>query len=165
MDGCPYSVFEDGNDVKDYIIPPKGYVFVGFKFEPLINNQIYDGKLVAQYEKSSIKERLTKDIWKILVPVIIVAVIALVVILAIGIFKDHKPKNPEPKSPKTETVGTTIDSTNTQIENTVAPNDTLDQEENSEISDLTNNQQVVEEQEKPQTPAEDPNVEFKNAFW
>lgn len=165
MDGCPYSVFEDGNDVKDYIIPPKGYVFVGFKFEPLINNQIYDGKLVAQYEKSSIKERLTKDIWKILVPVIIVAVIALVVILAIGIFKDPKPKNPEPKTPKTETVGTTIDSTTTQIENTVAPNDTLDQEENSEISDLTNNQQVVEEQEKPQTPAEDPNVEFKNAFW
>ena len=30
MDGCPYSVYEDGQDVKEYIIPPKGYKFKGW---------------------------------------------------------------------------------------------------------------------------------------
>ena len=45
MDGCPYSNYEDGHDIKDYIIPPKGYVFTGFIFDPDAKNQIYDGKL------------------------------------------------------------------------------------------------------------------------
>ena len=47
MDGCPYSTFEDGRDVQDFIIPPKGYVFSGFRFDPNSSNQIYDGKLIA----------------------------------------------------------------------------------------------------------------------
>ena len=50
MDGCPYSIYEDGRDVKDYIIPPKGYTFKGFQFDPDANNQIYDGNLIAEYE-------------------------------------------------------------------------------------------------------------------
>ena len=49
MDGCPYSIYEDGHDVKDYIIPPKGYIFKGFRFDPDASNQIYDGKLIAIY--------------------------------------------------------------------------------------------------------------------
>lgn len=102
MEGCPYSVFEDGHDVQDYIVPPKGYVFIGFKFEPLRNNQIYEGKLVAQYEKSSIKERITTNIWKILIPVFILAVIGLIVLLLVGVFRSPKPQNNTPKKPKTE---------------------------------------------------------------
>ena len=101
MEGCPYSVFEDGHDVQDYIVPPKGYVFVGFKFEPLRNNQIYEGKLIAQYEKSSFKERVSSNIWKILIPVIIAAVIGLIVLLLVSIFKEPKPQN-NSKEPKTE---------------------------------------------------------------
>ena len=177
MDGCPYSVFEDGHDVQEYIIPPKGYVFTGFKFESLRNNQIYEGKLVAQYEKSSIKERLTMNIWKILIPVFIVAVIAFVSILAIGIFKDPKPAKPKPKKPKTETVGTPVDTITTQDVDT---NPTIDgsvqvkedTKDTDVLPDLTNkpkqqneNQGIEEEHRTPQPTAEDPNVKFKHEFW
>ena len=41
MPGCPYSIYEDGRDVKDYIIPPKGHVFVGFKYDPDANPAIF----------------------------------------------------------------------------------------------------------------------------
>ena len=178
MDGCPYSIYEDGHDVKDYIIPPKGYEFVGFKFEPLPNNQIYDGKLVAQYEKSSIKERLTTNIWKILVPVIITAVIALIVLLVVSVFKDPNPKptKPEAKKPETETVATPVDTLPEKIGNdTLAMADTTvnpAQEGNDVILDLTqqlNEQgeiQVVEEETTaPMPDANDPNVQFKQQFW
>lgn len=175
MDGCPYSIYEDGHDVQDYIIPPKGYEFVGFRFEPLPNNQVYDGKLVAQYEKSSIKERLTTNIWKILIPVIITAVIALIVLLVVSVFKDPKPKptKPEPKQPEPEVVATPID--------TLVSNDTLaladsalnaNQEESDVLLDLTQqineqgeNQAVEEEKTTTEPDANDPNVQFKQQFW
>lgn len=172
MDGCPYSTFEDGRDVEDYIIPPKGYEFVGFKLEPLPNNQVYDGKLVAQYEKTSIRDRLTMNIWKILIPVIIVAVIALVAVLAIGIFKEPRSPRPQPKTPKTETVVTPIDTIAPQIVDTVPSTDTIVPEDNGVILDLTEQfdqqgetQTVEETQETPQPAEEDPNVQFKQAFW
>lgn len=172
MEGCPYSTFEDGRDVKDYIIPPRGYEFVEFKLELLPNNQVYDGKLVAQYEKSSIKERLTMNIWKFLIPIIIVAVIALVAVLAIGIFKEPKPTRPEPKTPETETVVIPIDTITPQIVDTVTSTDTLVSDDSEVILDLTeqSNQQgesqtVEETQETPQPVEEDPNVQFKQAFW
>ena len=53
MDGCPYSIYEDGHDVKEFIIPPKGFVFVGFQFDPNARNQIYDGKLTATWYVST----------------------------------------------------------------------------------------------------------------
>lgn len=172
MDGCPYSVFEDGHDVQEYIVPPKGYVFTGFKFEPLRNNQIYEGKLVAQYEKSSIKERLTMNIWKILIPVFIVAVIAFVAILAIGIFKDPKPSKPNPKKPETETVGTPVDTIVTQDVDTNTSIDGAVQEDTEVLLDLTDklnqqneNQGVEREQVTPQPATEDLNVKFKHEFW
>lgn len=178
MDGCPYSIYEDGHDVKDYIIPPKGYEFVGFKFEPLPNNQVYDGKLVAQYEKSSIKERLTTNIWKILIPVIITAVIALIVLLVVSVFKDPKPKpaKPEPKQPESEVVATPIDTlkkTN-NADTFVVADSTLkaNQEENDVILDLTQqingqgeNQTVEEETTTAVPDANDPNALFKQQFW
>ena len=177
MDGCPYSIYEDGHDVKDYIIPPKGYEFVGFKFEPLPNNQVYDGKLVAQYEKSSIKERLTTNIWKILIPIIIAAVIGLIAWLVASVFKDlpPKPAKPEPKKPETEMVATPIDSVHETIGNdTLTGADstsTVNQEENDVILDLTqqiNEQtenQPVEEETIEEPKADDPNTQFKQQFW
>ena len=42
MDGCPYSNYEDGRDVREYNIPPKGYIFKGFHFDSDASNQIYD---------------------------------------------------------------------------------------------------------------------------
>ena len=178
MDGCPYSIYEDGRDVKDYIIPPKGYEFIGFRFEPLPNNQVYDGKLVAQYEKSSIKERLTTNIWKILIPVIITAVIALIVLLVVSVFKDPKPKpaKPETKQPESEVVATTTDTlkeiadkgTPTVADSTTTPH----QEENGVILDLTQqineqgeNQAIEEEKTTVEPDANDPNFQFKQQFW
>ena len=175
MDGCPYSIFEDGHDVKDYIIPPKGYYFVGFKFEPLVNNQIYDGKLVAQYEKSSLQERLTTNLWKILIPIIIVAVIGLVVILAVSIFRNPKAPTPKPKQPQTETIVTPTDTLPVVTEqDTTTVNEVTEvvEEDADVIINLTDSiqhpiieQEVTEEKEVAAPTEADPNVQFKNAFW
>lgn len=103
MDGCPYSNYEDGHDIKDYIIPPKGYVFTGFIFDPDAKNQIYDGKLYAQYSKEPLKNRLQSNLWKVMLTVIIVAIIALIVLLATSVFKEPKSQNSATsKEPKTE---------------------------------------------------------------
>lgn len=174
MDGCPYSIYEDGHDVKDYIIPPKGYIFTGFRFEPLTNNQIYDGKLVAQFEKASIQERLTSNLWKILIPIFIVAVVTAVVLLAVSIFRDPKPKPAKPTTPtpQTETIVPVVDTLITPpitpSADTTPKTDSVIPEETNVIPNLsetieqqTENQQV---EEKPQ-PADDPIVQFKKEFW
>ena len=97
MDGCPYSIYEDGRDVKDYIIPPKGYTFKGFRFDPDANNQIYDGKLIAEYEKEAFNDILKSNLWKFLLALGIIAILTVVVILAINVFNKPKPvKTPEP---------------------------------------------------------------------
>ena len=172
MDGCPYSVYEDGHDVKDYIIPPKGYDFVGFRFEPLINNQIYDGKLIAQYEKSSLQDRLTSNLWKILIPIFIVAVIGIVVVLAVSIFRNPKPAKPEPKQPETETIIAPADTLPEVEEDTTTMIVVSEEEETDVIVDLTDNAsqqeeiQTVTEENNTTLPAqEDPNAQFKNEFW
>ena len=173
MDGCPYSIYEDGHDVKDYIIPPKGYYFVGFRFEPLSNNQIYDGKLVAQYEKSSLQDRLTSNLWKILIPIFIVAVIGIVVVLAVSVFRNPKPSRPEPKQPEKELVATPTDTIPMVVEtDTVTQVETPEEEENDVILDLTDNdvqqeenQSVMEEAITTPAPAENPDLQFKNEFW
>lgn len=171
MDGCPYSVFEDGHDVQEYIVPPKGHVFIGFKFEPLRNNQIYEGKLVAQYEKSSIKERITSNIWKILIPIIITAVIGFVVLLVVSIFKNPKPSKPEPKNPETETVVTQIDTTPPEVFDPLNQTEYIVPENTGEtlyLTEKTDQQEeitVAEPQETPQPKTKDPNVQFKQEFW
>lgn len=171
MDGCPYSVFEDGHDVQEYIVPPKGYVFTGFKFEPLRNNQIYEGKLVAQYEKSSIKERITTNIWKILIPIIITAVIGLLVLLVVSIFKNPKPAKNEPKKPETQTVVTQLDTTPPEVFDPLNQTEDIVQENTGATLDLTEKAEqqeettIIEPQETPQPKTEDPNVQFKQEFW
>lgn len=171
MDGCPYSSYEDGHDVKDYIIPPKGYDFVGFRFEPLINNQIYDGKLVAQYEKSSFQDRLTSNLWKILIPIFIVAVIAVVVVLAVSIFRNPKPAKPKPKQPETEMIITPTDTLSTLVEDTTALVVVTEEEASDVILNLTDsvqqqnvNQDVTEENNAVAVES-DPTKQFKQEFW
>lgn len=172
MDGCPYSVYEDGHDVQDYIVPPKGYDFVGFRFEPLINNQIYDGKLIAQYQKSSLQDRLTTNLWKVLIPIFIVAVIGIVVVLAVSIFRNPKPANPGPKQPNTETVIASADTLPVVEEDTNGMVVVSEEEESDVIVNLTDSikqqeeNQVVTEENNTVLPAQDdPNVQFKNEFW
>lgn len=177
MDGCPYSTYEDGHDVEEYIIPPKDYVYTGFKFEPLVNNQIYDGKLVAQFEKKPIQDRLTSNLWKVMVAAIIIVVIGIVVLLAVSIFRSPKSSSStQPSSPKTETV-VPADTSSTQEVDKPSQSEKIVVEEKETVSEptekveqikepQTTESQTTESTEQPQQPlANDPNVQFKQEFW
>ena len=169
MDGCPYSIYEDGRDVKDYIIPPKGYKFKGFRFDPDASNQIYDGRLIAEYEKEPFNDILKSNLWKFILALVIIAVITVVVILAVNVF--NKPKTDKPtKKPETTTLvkDTVKEKDKVQpaeknapapAKDTVKPND----KDNAAILDLNAKKDTVKEE--PQPAADDPNVQFKQAFW
>ena len=169
MDGCPYSVYEDGRDVKDYIIPPKGYKFKGFRFDPDASNQIYDGRLIAEYEKESFVVIFKSNLWKFVLALAIIAVITVVVILAVNVF--NKPKTDKPtKKPETTTLvkDTVKEKDKVQsvekndpvpAKDTVKPNE----KDNAAILDLNAKKDNVKEE--PQPAADDPNVQFKQAFW
>ena len=93
MDGCPYSLYEDGHDVQDYIIPPKGYKFTGFKCVMLPENRIYDGKLVAQYEKEPFSNRIQSNLRYIIIGVVALIIIGIIIAL-VSKPSDNKPKTP-----------------------------------------------------------------------
>ena len=165
MDGCPYSLYEDGHDVVAFIIPPKGYKFVEFKLVELPNNQIYDGKLVAQYEKEPITNLLAANLWKILLGVVAVAIIVLIIVLASGISDDPKPTPVKPANP-TETptpvidIDTIIADTIVLVTDTIS--DSIQNDSSGVILDLSDRISVPEEIEQP---ALDPNTAFKQEFW
>ena len=169
MDGCPYSTFEDGRDVQEFIIPPKGYVFKGFRFDPDASNQIYDGKLTAEYEKESFNDILKSNLWKFLLALGIVAIITVVVILALNVFNKPKPiKTPEPivvvndtaKEKQSDTLQLSeAKGTVTSVADTVKPTE----KDDDVILDLNAKKDTVKEE--PQPAADDPNVQFKQAFW
>lgn len=186
MDGCPYSIYEDGHDVEEYIIPPKGYVFVGFKFDPEATNQIYNGKLTAEYAKEPFKDRLKANLWKFVLAFAIVAVITIITILAAGVFKDPKPNRP---TKETTTIVDTKDSKKDKAKK--EKKDKKDKkkkerekkdkdkvaEENTATATIVEPQPVetvpeVKETKKeepqkvePQPEVSDPNVQFKQEFW
>lgn len=179
MDGCPYSNFEDGHDVEEFIIPPKGYVFSGFRFDPDASNQIYDGKLYATYTKEPFKMRLKSNLWKLVLALIIVVIVGIVILLVTSIFKEPKTDRPAKREakPKTEikkkerkkkdeatTTQATLTETTKPAE--VAPTqpevkeNVVEQPETPAVSVGQNTET------QPQQPAaDDPNVVFKQAFW
>ena len=161
MDGCPYSTFEDGRDVKDFIIPPKGYVFTGFRFDPNASNQIYDGKLIAEYTKEPFNETLRSSLWKVLLALAVLAVIAGIVLLAVGVFKGPKTNRPA-KTPQTEVIATDTLAEEApavakeepqKVEEPVAPAEEPEAEPTPE----------VKEEEKP--VAATPATPFQKEFW
>ena len=164
MDGCPYSVYEDGRDVKDYIIPPKGYLFKGFRFDPEASNQIYDGKLIAEYEKEAFNDILKSNLWKFILAFAIIAVIAVVVLLAASVFNDPKPSHPSNEPQPVVQVVDTPTHTEEVVPVTVNTNDiTTSQEEEND---------TVEQSEEPKEPQpaqqfdpNDPNALFNAKFW
>ena len=174
MDGCPYSVYEDGRDVKDYIIPPKGYKFKGFRFDPDACNQIYDGRLIAEYEKEPFNDILKSNLWKFILALVIIAVITVVVILAVNVF--NKPKTGKPtKKPETTTL--VKDTTKEKEVNTVqlteakklvaTSNDTVKPSDNDGAAILNMNAKENRDTavETPQPMADDPSAQFKKEFW
>lgn len=164
MDGCPYSIYEDGHDVKDYIIPPKGYIFKGFRFDPDASNQIYDGKLIAIYEKETFNQKMMSQMWKFILAFAIIAVIAIIAILAAGVFKDPSPKTNRPADQPAAVVEpnepapiVVVDTTETEAVDTTS----VPEEQPAE----TAVEEVEPQEETPQPVADDPNELFKQAFW
>lgn len=166
MDGCPYSIYEDGRDVKEYIIPPKGYIFKGFRFDPDANNQIYDGKLIAIYEKETFNQRMMSQLWKFILAFAIIAVIAIIVILAAGVFKDPSPKPNRTVNEPAAVVEPNEPTPVIVVDTTPAETEAVDTTSISEEQPTEAVEEVVEAQEEtPQPVADDPNVAFKQAFW
>ena len=181
MPGCPYSNFEDGHDVQEYIIPPKGYVFAGFKFDPNASNQIYDGKLTAEYTKEPFKDRIKSNLWKFAMIFAIIAIVGLVIILVFSVFKDPKPNPPteKPAKPKTEikkekkrkseqkTDNSLIEqkSKNEAVENKP---ETKEAPAAEKVEDTMAPAPAVEQQTESQpkeTISNEPNAVFKQEFW
>lgn len=167
MDGCPYSTFEDGRDVKEFIIPPKGYIFKGFRFDPDASNQVYDGKLTAEYEKESFNDILKSNLWKFLLALGLIAIITVVVILAINVFNKPKPvKTPEPIVVVSDTTKDNETVQPAQAKDTLATvteTDKVAEKDDDVILDLNAKKDTVKEE--PQPAADDPTVKFKNDFW
>jgi hypothetical protein len=174
MDGCPYSVFEDGRDVKDYIIPPKGYKFKGFRFDPDACNQIYDGRLIAEYEKEPFNDILKSNLWKFILALVIIAVVTVVVILAVNVFNKPKTSKPTKKPESTTLVKDTIKEkeTNTvqltEKKESVAPTNNAvksSDKDSAVITDLGAKKDKDTVVENTQSATEDPNAQFKKEFW
>lgn len=174
MDGCPYSNFEDGHDVQDYIIPPKGYVFSGFRFDPDASNQIYDGKLYAIYTKEPFNIRLKSNLWKLMLALIVAAVVGLIILLVFSVFKKSSTTNEPAKEPKTEIKAKPADKKSKKDKKT--DQSLIEKKEDKSKATSSNetvNTQTAQEtpavttqpEEKPQNEASDPNVYFKQEFW
>ena len=156
MDGCPYSLYEDGHDVQDYIIPPKGYKFTGFKCVMLPENRIYDGKLVAQYEKEPFSNRIQSNLRYIIIGV--VALIIIGIVIALVTKSSDKPKTPK----------------NQKVEEVAKPAETTEKQEYTEVGNTNTDgvsETVAEAENTPEAApatepvASTPDEMFKQEFW
>ena len=95
---CPYSCYEDGRDAKEDIIPPKGYVLKGFKFEPHSSDKYYDGKLIAEYERAPFLVRLEQNKWKYIIALLAIGII-IAVLYILGVFSKPNPPHTPPVRP------------------------------------------------------------------
>ena len=89
---CPYTHYQDGRDVYQYVFPPKGYEITGFKLEPYESDKFYDGKIVAQYEKITFSDKLADNLWLYILAAI--AFIGVLAVLAFYVF--DFPRKPSP---------------------------------------------------------------------
>lgn len=188
---CPYSVFEDGRDVKAYIIPPDGYELSGFKFEPYDSpDHFYEGKVVAQFVKEkSFMEIARPHLWKYITALVAVIGIIVGLILFFGNRnKNHEVVYVEAESASTEapsTIGNSIKAIPTETVNTenvteeaevqeavaeqeavaqqeVVKEEPLKEEVVKEKKEQTDEQQLPDEQQLSQ---EEMNAQFKEEFW
>lgn len=91
-DNCPYSQSKEGNDIRECIKPPEGYVLSGFKLEPYDSpDHFYDGKIVAQYEKEKFIDKVKPNLMIYILALISIAGI-VTSILALTLPKKPKPE-------------------------------------------------------------------------
>ena len=153
MDGCPYSLYEDGHDVQDYIIPPKGFKFTGFKCVMLPENRIYDGKLIAQYEKEPLSNRIQSNLkYIILGAAALVIIIILIALVA-------KPSGSKEKANKKQDVVEVVETPETVEVPETTEIETVD----SDSINVIENTPEVAPVEEP--VAQTPNEMFKQEFW
>ena len=153
MDGCPYSLYEDGHDVQDYIIPPKGFKFTGFKCVMLPENRIYDGKLIAQYEKEPLSNRIQSNLkYIILGAAALVIIIVLIALVA-------KPSGSKEKANKKQDVVEVAETSETVEIQEATENETV----NSDSFNVIENTPEVAPIEEP--VAQTPDEMFKQEFW
>ena len=144
---CPYSCYEDGHDVKDFVTPPKGYILTGFKLEPEPDFGSYDGRLVAQYGPKP-KNPKTKMYWIGGVAGFLVLVAA---ILLIGVSKSNKPAPTEPEPivmDATSNYLKILDTTTNESEETEA-NATVAETETNESNVMIAQAEVSKVEETP----------------
>ncbi|MCF0199944.1 MAG: hypothetical protein HUK16_00970 [Bacteroidales bacterium] len=154
MDGCPYSLFEDGHDVQEYIIPPKGHKFIGFECVMMPENRIYDGKLIAKYEKEPLSQRMMAYLKYVLLALGILAVIGIIILLFVRPFQSGdttKPTEPQEENPISV------------ADTTVAPIPTERQTPILDTLAAADTTQTVTETETQ--PAATPDLAFQQAFW
>lgn len=109
--GCPYTLYKDGRDIRTYITPPPGYELSDFKIEPYPEDNFYDGKLVAQYKKSTVSNRvglfIRKSLLFILYSIPIIGLLAIMAFFLRIIIWGPTPKtSAKPKPKKTIVVDT-----------------------------------------------------------
>lgn len=88
--GCPYSFYKDGHDVRSFITPPDGYELTEFKFEAYPDDLFYDGKIVAQYKKIPFSVILKKNFWKYLLVFLAIIGLLTAAVLGFRFVKQHK---------------------------------------------------------------------------
>ena len=145
--GCPYTFYKDGRDVRSFITPPSGYELTDFKLEPYPEDKFYDGKIVAQYRKIPLSDKLGSFILKRTLSIVsILGILAVLAFFIYNIFWKSKPTPQTNLKPKTE----------------VKAVDTMDQKQ---VSDTTANAEVITNEEpvsneiSPEEPVEDQEVQ------
>lgn len=192
---CPYSCYEDGRDAKEDIIPPKGYILKGFKFNPHTSNKYYDGKLIAEYEKAPFFSRMRQSWWRF--PIYLFILAALTAFLYFIIFSKPKPtKAPQTHTrviidtlpadtsfTKPDTLKVHPDSLTNIIEEPIAKEPTAQQEPTIQTESIAQEEPIVQQKEEKEvvehkietpTPAQTqqvevqdngPSAQFKQKFW
>lgn len=117
---CPYSNYADGRDVEMFIIPPKGYILTGFKLEPYDTpDHFYDGKIVAQYEKTSFLYGLKQNLLKYIAALVIIVLVSLIAVSIVRQNMTQPEQLAQSSRPEPETIATPI------VVDTIEESDTI----------------------------------------
>ena len=177
---CPYSCFEDGRDAKQDIIPPKGYVLKGFRFDPHSSDKYYDGKLVAEYERAPFMTLLKQN--RSLIRILLLIIVALVALLLIHLFSNPKPKRTPTPRPivvadtlsdadaivTQDTDVSTVDAKPSNKDSVVSKPSNASEENkaNPQPEKVAEPENVSPQSVKePAAPLDGPNAEFREKFW
>lgn len=166
--GCPYTLYKDGRDVRMFIVPPKGYELDYFEYEPTPEDTFYDGKIVAQFKKAKVSNKvglaIRKGLLAILYSIPIIGLLAIMAFFLRIIIWGPTPKsNVKPKPKKTIVIDTLAQK---QVSDTSTFAELITKEEpvsNEILTQENAESQEVQEQEVQEEvlPVEEP-VEIKN---